>query len=297
MNNRLKNLNLEEVVLSLSPFFQDMELLELLSNPTNKNLSYKMRLDQKDCVLKVYDHRDKRRILQDIQLQTFLYNCDFPCQKIIALEGNQLLENKGAYYSLSEFIHGESIPVKAITADYAFQILDVLKLFYMLSKEYSGDIDKKSPRIPPVEIGPYRTKFEEILKKYKSIVEPMNGMDILIHGDFQFDHVLQSPEGEIFLLDFESVKMGNPLEDLANFIFYSHCTGRNQSLSPRELFNYFIGKDNSRVRDIKNLEDYVRSVSLIYGLRSIWEFNRGSIDGRELTKRLKAINRADNLQL
>ncbi len=170
MNYRLRNLDLGKIVLFISHFFQNVELLELLSNSTNNNLSYKMRLDQKDCVLKIYSHGNKRKILQSIQLQNFLYARGFPCQSIITPANNLLLEDEGRYYSLFEFVHGESMPVRAITADYAFQILDVLKLFYKLTKNYSGDIDKKNPRVPPFENGLYNAKFEEMLERYKSIL-------------------------------------------------------------------------------------------------------------------------------
>jgi len=149
MNNKLKNLNLGEFTLFLSHFFREVKLLEPLSSLAHTNLSHRVELDKKDYVLKIYSGSDRRRIIQDILLQNFFNDQGLPCQRIIALGDNHLLECKGFYCSLSEFIYGE--PMGIIDLKDAFQIFDVLKRLYEIGENYTGDIANKSVITPPAE--------------------------------------------------------------------------------------------------------------------------------------------------
>ena len=295
MNKRLQNPDLESVISPISSFFQDVEVLESLSSTRDTNLSYKIRLDKKDHVLKIYNQGIREEILQNIALQRFLYAQGLPCPGIIALDGNSLFEGSNFYYSLSEFIDAEHI--KNLAQEDAFRIIDFLAKFYSVSGHYPGTISPKKMRIPSIEDGPHRTESEDLSKKYKSLEVVNNDKKAVIYGDFHFDQVLKSSKGEIFLLDFESVTLGDPLEDLASFIFYSKCTGRDKMPSSRDFFDYFVDRIQCAEPDVENLKSYVKRVSLRYCLGSIWEFNKNLIVEKELVKRFKTIERAHSLEL
>src|SRR3989344_633980 len=290
MKNESKNQIFREIISSLSDFFQEVNLLEQLSNSFDDNLSYRMILDGKDSVLKVYCGNDKERILSDLNLQNFLYNQGLPCPKIIPLFGNLLLKNRDSYYTLYKFIPGE--PIKYVNMDNVSKIFNVLKKLYEVGKTYLEEIPKKSLMIPQIEEGSYKKEFEDMLILYTSLNKSINKEDTLIHGDIHFDNILKSSKGEFFLLDLEHIKRGDFLEDLANIIFYSACNTRNPFISPRELIDIFFSKYHISDLDSKILKDRLLKVSLRYGLGSIWQFNRGFINQTEVDKRFKMINRA-----
>lgn len=109
------------------------------------------------------------------------------------------------------------------------------------------------------------TKFEEIFKKDKAMfsqiqliikkfdaIRTKNGnklQSIIIHGDYQPNHVLLSGDNFV-IIDWDNSRLDNPLVDLASFIFYLSNVKNvsiieNAALAQHFIENYFGKKITS----------------------------------------------------
>jgi Ser/Thr protein kinase RdoA (MazF antagonist) len=294
MNETLKDVNLEEIVSHLFKSFNKVEFIEQVSRPTNKNLSYKIRLNEINCILKIYLQRNMDEIIQCINVQKFFYNQGLPCQRVLTIEGESLFKINN-YYSIFEYLDAEVI--KNATSEDVSKIFETLSLFHSAGENYPKNFFQDRNRIPPLEEGVYKKDFEKFRREYNLLEKSLNGKFGVIHGDFNLGQVLKSKKGDISILDFESVKLGDSLEDFASFIFYFRCMKKEENTSQVEIINDVIKDKTYYLYNKDNLRSYFMRTALRYNMGSIWEFNREYINKNELLKRFKTLDRAVNLEI
>lgn len=288
---KVKDSILEQIV-KTNPFSKNMKIIKYLGNKDDYNNNYKVKLNDKNAVLKIYREGIYEEIEKKLDIQKFFYLHNFPCQDVLEAEGKRLFDTEGIKYSLFDFIEGNNIE-KLSTFD-TYRIIDLLSQFHFIGKNYPGEVPTKKNKLPPTTKKKFKDFSQEMKNEYLLLDSKQKDKNQIIYGDFHFEQLLKQ-RNEMFLLDFESVRNGSHLEDFGNFIFFSQFTGFNKSTTTEEILDYFLNKEIISFEEIDNLNDEIKKTSLQYGMGNLWLFEKELINENTLAKRLKPLEKIDKI--
>lgn len=182
-----------------------------------------------------------------VDIQVFLQNKGFPVPPVVLTkDGKPYIKKDEGLYILYEFIAGnESDPERDAEA-----IGVLVGGLHRAVKDYPGELVKRDKRF-------YIGRYIDILRnrKYPRAEEFFAYGETLwdrikdlprgfCHGDVYSGNILKTPDGRLFLLDFDTACNGFPMYDLAlicNMTEYFHFEEQNFAKSKKAL-SRFLGE-------------------------------------------------------
>lgn len=141
----------------------------------------------------------------------------------------------------------------------------------------------------------WRERLRVLTSALKALAWQDETPEVLLHGTFRLNHIFIH-EGELALLDLDSMRMGHPAYDLANFLsalYYFEAQGRLSPAQREEIANAFLAgyaaKTAHRISPATLLWFFI---SLLLNKQANKYLNHNHLDREEKLERMLALAEA-----
>ena len=102
-------------------------------------------------------------------------------------------------------------------------------------RETGGVVSKTLPML--------ENRIKAFFKAWRSVTWQDDAPEVILHGSYRLNHIFINADEELALLDLDSVRMGRPAYDIANFIasnYYLEAQGRFSAEERRRIHELFL---------------------------------------------------------
>ncbi|MFQ5681998.1 MAG: homoserine kinase [Candidatus Binatia bacterium] len=191
------------------------------------NTHYLLESKRGRFLIKIDEVKSEVEVKQELDLLLYLKRQGFPClQPVKNKKGKYYQEFHGKYLSLSRYVGGVEISVKALTSSHLEVLGHTLANLHLLGRGYKKGIDNRFGFAKIVNM--YREVRQQLPAHLKNIVRVLddevsyleNYLDNnlpkgIVHGDFFSDNMKFKGSRVTGILDFEAACRGKLICDLA----------------------------------------------------------------------------------
>lgn len=225
----------------------------------------------------------KRENFLYFQIAEFLNSSGFPVPEIFLHKNNVLVMRDAGRFDIGQACGGrENFKPEEARSLYSSAVLFAKKLHCEISEKYYGLLIKKnapelseefSESLYEWEHNYFFGEFAKDFVKVKSVkpcedFEKLKGAllaqkKVLLHRDMQSQNIMVEDEGRMAFIDFQGMRLGNPLYDLASLLFDPYMN-LPKYFRDEMMRVYFCGKENWRKFDFKSSSDFAAFEKLFY---------------------------------